>query len=97
MQKDAPIVRVIELLVTEDREEHIARHGVEVHEAEEVALGEHLALRSRDGHYLLIGQTDAGRYLTVVVGPRGGGVYGLVTARDADRAERRLYQRRRGY
>jgi hypothetical protein len=29
------------------------------------------------------------------VAPRGGGVFGLVTARDADDAERRLYLRHR--
>ena len=47
------------------------------------------------GRYLLIGNTEAGRYLAVVLGPRGRGVYGLITARDADQAERRLYQRHR--
>jgi hypothetical protein len=67
-----------------------------VEEAEEVAFGEHLALRSRQRRYALVGQTVAGRYLKVIVAPRGGGVYGLVTALDASEAERRLYRRHTG-
>lgn len=88
-------MRIYELIVEAGREEHIARHQVSVAEAEEVVFGRHVVYRVRQGYYGLNGQTDAGRYLTVIVAPRGRGVYGLVTARDADRAERRLFERRR--
>ena len=88
-------MRIYELVVEPGREEHIARHHVNVAEAEDVAFGRHRAFRTRDGYYGLIGQTTAGRYLTVIVAPRGSGVYGLVTARDSDLSERRLYQRNR--
>ena len=81
-------MRIYELIVEAGREEHIARHQVSVAEAEEVVFGRHVVYRVRQGYYGLIGQTDAGRYLTVIVAPRGRGVYGLVTARDAGRAER---------
>ena len=88
-------MRIHELIIEPDREEHIARHHVSIAEVEEVALGNYFISRTRQGYYRLIGQTAAGRYLVVIVGSRGGGVYGLVTARDADEAERRRYQRQR--
>ena len=88
-------MRIYDLIVEPGREEHIARHHVKVEEAEEVAFGNHALYRTRQGRYVLVGQTEAGRYLTLIVAPRGHGVYGLVTARDASDFERRLYQRRR--
>lgn len=88
-------MRVIELIIAPDREEHIARHSVTLVEVEQVAYGTPYISRTRQGRYRLIGQTDAGRYLTVFVASRGRDVYGLVTARDATDSERRLYQDRR--
>jgi uncharacterized DUF497 family protein len=43
----------------------------------------------------VIGQTDGGRYLTIIVVPRRGAFY-VVTARDATTNERRAYRQRRG-
>jgi uncharacterized DUF497 family protein len=73
--------------------EHIARHGVEPEEVEAVVYGAFAVTRSRRGTYRLIGQTDAGRLLTVFLAPRGEGVFAVVTARDATDAERRTYRR----
>ncbi len=88
-------MRIYELVIEPDREEHIARHHTSIEDVEEIAFGRHATFRARQGYYGVVGQTNGGRYLTVFVAPRGGGVYGLVTARDADQAERRLYQRHR--
>ena len=88
-------MRIYELVVEPDREDHIARHGVTVEEVEEVVFGRPLIQRSRQQRFRLTGQTDAGRYLTIFLGSRGGGVYGLITARSATQAERRTYQARR--
>lgn len=87
-------MKVYELIVEPGREEHIARHNISVDEVEEVVFATPYITRTRQGRYRLIGQTNAGRYLTIIVAPRGRGVYGLVTARDADESERRLYQRK---
>lgn len=84
-------MRIYELIIEPGREEHIARHGVTIEEVEEVVFGTPLIRRARQGRYHVIGQTDAGRYLAVFLAPRESGVYGLVTARDADPSERRLY------
>jgi uncharacterized DUF497 family protein len=85
------IVRIYELIVEPGREEHIARHQVQVAEVEEVVFGVPIVHRTRQDRYRLIGQTHAGRYLTIFVAPRGRGVYGLITAREATDAERRVY------
>ncbi len=61
----------------------------------EVVSSNVFARRTRQGYLRLIGQTVAGRYLTVFVAPRGGGEYGLATARDATLPERRQYQQHR--
>jgi len=86
-------VRIYELVIEPGREEHIARHHVSVAEVEEVIFGTPFIRRARQGRYHIIGQTEAGRYLAIFVAPRGQGVYGLVTARDADDAECRAYLR----
>jgi len=86
-------VKIYELIIEPGREEHIARHQVSVAEVEEVIFSAPFIRKARQGRYHIIGQTEAGRYLTIFVAPRGRGVYGLVTARDAGDAERRAYLR----
>ncbi len=83
-------MKIYELVIEPGREEHIARHQVTV---EEVIFGAPFIRKARQGRYHIIGQTEAGRYLAVFVAPRGRGVYGLVTARDADDVERSAYLR----
>jgi hypothetical protein len=83
-------MRIYEPIIEPGREEHIVRHQVSV---EEVIFGVPFIRKARLGRYHIIVQTEAGRYLTVFVAPREQGVYGLVTARDADDAERRAYLR----
>jgi uncharacterized protein len=86
-------VKIYELIIEPGREEHIARHHVSIAEVEEVIFGVPFIRKARQERYSIIGRTHAGRYLAVFVAPRGQGVYGLVTARDADDAERRAYLR----
>ena len=74
-------------------EEHIARHGVTPAEVEEVTANRPFTTRGRKDRYRLIGQTDAGRLLTVIIAPRDSGAAYVLTARDATREERRAYQR----
>jgi uncharacterized DUF497 family protein len=86
---------IYDLVIDEDRENHIARHDVEASEAREVIFGDHYAQRERHGYYRCTGQTDAGRYLSVFVAPIEPGIFALVTARDATDAERRQYRAHR--
>ncbi|MEM7118271.1 MAG: hypothetical protein AAF614_37935 [Chloroflexota bacterium] len=43
----------------------------------------------------MIGQTEDGRYLTIILAPQGKGVFYPITARDATQAERRLLKRKK--
>lgn len=60
-----------DFLWPEDRIEHIARHGVEPTEVEQVCFGQSLVRRAKsEGDnpvYYVLGQTEAGRYLLCVV------------------------------
>jgi uncharacterized DUF497 family protein len=93
--KRCKVVRIYELIIEPGREEHIACHQVSVSEVEEVIFGEPFIRKARSGRCHVIGQTEAGRYLAVFIAPREYGVYGLVTARDADYAERKAYLQHR--
>jgi uncharacterized DUF497 family protein len=75
---------------------HIARHGVIPDEVEEVCHGQHVDLQSYQGRIILIGPTQAGRVLAVVLDPQAGDVYYPITARPASRKERRYYQQQKG-
>lgn len=44
------------------------------------------------GTYVTLGRTFAGRYLMVALRPLGKGVFKVLTARDMDSRERRIYR-----
>ena len=71
-----------------------SRHGVRLEEVEQTCYGEDRHVRrSREGLYKLFGRSEAGRYLLVVLAEVGQGVWRLVTAREMNDGERRLYRR----
>lgn len=75
--------------------EHIARHNVEIDEAESVFDNKPLVLRTQGNKYIAIGQTDEGRYLAVVFVSKPGRTR-VITARDlSDREKKRLKRRRK--
>ena len=81
----------------EENEEHIARHGVEWWEAEEVLLDAQRFPLSRGWYrgeyrYGIAGETREGRRLVVVFTRRAGKLR-VVTARLASPREIRLYER----
>jgi uncharacterized protein len=84
-----------ELVWSEDRIGHIARHGVHPEEFEEACFGRSLVRRiktlGKNPAYQVFGQTVEGRYLFCVVirFPDGRGL--PVTARPMTEKERRRY------
>ena len=85
----------------DDDIEHIAHHGVEPEEVEEIVYEDcHPSWVVRGGRRgvrelrrILFGQTCAGRYLVAVIAPYAQrGVWRAVTARDMERQSRRRYQ-----
>ena len=97
MRRGRGIVRFRELACDDENVEHIARHGVELHEVQEVVDSERFYMaRLRGRRYKIIGQTDAGRYLFIAIDRNWDSDFEVVTARTADADERRMFQRHVG-
>ena len=77
----------------EETAEHLwKKHRVRVHEAEQVVFSaDKFIFRSRQGRYLILGQTEGGRYLLVVVENLYRRACDLVTAREMTPRERHRY------
>ena len=72
---------------------HIARHEVTRDEVEEACRGQPVISETYKGRLRVVGPTRSGRMLTVILSPEDDeGVYYPVTARSADRKERRNYE-----
>ena len=76
---------------------HIARHDVIPEEVEEVCHGQPITSQTYKGRLRVVGPTRNRRMLTAILAPtEQPGVYYPVTARPADRKERRHYEQQRG-
>ena len=71
--------------------EHIADHGVQCWECEQIFRWRPQVRRARDDRYLALGATESGRHLLVVFRYLGNGVIRVITARDMTARERRSY------
>lgn len=75
--------------------DHIADHGVTPDEVEEVAFeGSPYIRKGKQGSRYLYGKTTGGRYLFIVYVLSDEGRTQVITARDMDHKERRLYLKR---
>ncbi|MFE2408682.1 hypothetical protein ACFVSN_21775 [Kitasatospora sp. NPDC057904] len=86
-----------EIYWTERSEEHIARHGVEPEEVEDVVFSRpHWFARGRESTTLCHGVTQSGRYLLVVLVTSAAvpSAWYCATARDMTAAEKRLFLKR---
>lgn len=75
---------------------HVARHGVTTREVEAVYRGLFVFGSAYGGRFTIIGRTDGGRMLTIVLEPFAASHYYPVTARPSSRAERRQYEAEQG-
>jgi uncharacterized DUF497 family protein len=94
-------MRIDELIWDEWNIEHIAKHGVEPEEIESLIGGYHLARRAGTTpyglpRYHLYGTTHAGRHLFVVLDREAGNVFYVVTARDMDDSQKRVFRKAKG-
>jgi hypothetical protein len=87
-------MRRVDIEWDDDSVDHIALHQVEPDEVEEVLRGRYLLERGRQGRYRILGQSDAGRYLFVVMARRRSYAYRVVTARDMTPSERKRFKRK---
>jgi len=73
---------------------HIERHQFSPEEVEEVFDGGYKVRRARQGLYIALGETLDGCLAFVVFRRLSKGVIRVVTARDMENNERRLYRRK---
>jgi uncharacterized DUF497 family protein len=73
---------------------HIARHEFSPEEVEEVFAGGHKVRRTRQERYIALGETFDGRLAFVVFRRLPRGRIRVITARDMDDSERRLFRRK---
>jgi uncharacterized DUF497 family protein len=82
-----------EVMWTEDSEAHIARHGVQPSEVEQALYGRpRLRTAGRDGTTLVLGTSNQGRHLLVVIAEAADGRDFVVTAREMTDTEKRLFR-----
>ncbi len=75
--------------------EHVERHGLRRAEVEQVVSNSRSRwLRSGRERYIVLGQTDSGLFVKVVLDPLEHGRYYPVTAYDMSEAEKQAYRRR---
>ena len=74
---------------------HIARHSVEPEEVEEACFaGKPFIFKARENRYIALGQTENGRYLTIIFQHLEQNRAKVITARAMSEAERKIYKRR---
>jgi uncharacterized DUF497 family protein len=73
---------------------HIERHQFSPEEVEEVFDGAYKVRRTRQGLHIALGETLDGRLAFVVFRRLSKGIIRVVTARDMENNERRLYRRK---
>lgn len=78
----------------DDNISHIERHQFTPEEVEEVFVGGHKIRRARQRLYIALGETFDGRLAFVVFRLQSRGIVRVITARDMDDSERRLYRRK---
>lgn len=71
-----------------------SKHSITLNEVEEACLSDKRHVRKgKEGLYKLFSQTDAGRYILVVLLNLGDSNWKVVTAREMTDSERQLYKK----
>jgi uncharacterized DUF497 family protein len=78
----------------DDNVSHIERHQFTPEDVEGVFAGDYKVRRTRQKLYLALGETLDGRLAFVVFRRLPGGTIRVITARDMDDSERRLFRRK---
>lgn len=90
-------MRIREFEWDEDNVLHLELgHGVSEEEAEEVFVVRPLFRKTKRGHYVVLGPTREGRFLTIVFENRGQGMARVITGWDMTRSEAAYWRKERG-
>jgi len=83
-------MKIYKLDWDEENISHIAEHNATKKEVVEACSGKHLTFKTKNNRYLIYGRTKSGRYLLVILTRLGRG-FRVITARDMNPNERKLY------
>ena len=89
-------MKITEIVWDDETIEHIARHSVISSEVEEMFFGEThpFVEKGRENLYIVMGQTNTGRYIFTVVKLTGKGKAKIITAREMSDKDKKHYKRR---
>ena len=87
------IVKIDSLEWDEENIGHIARHGVEPDEVEDICYGINITRRCGKSRYIISGQTKAGRYLNIVVEVVSRAQFRPITAYPMNETQKNRYKR----
>jgi uncharacterized protein len=73
---------------------HVARHEYAPEEVEEIFAGDYKIRRARQKRYIALGETFDGRLAFIVFRRLPGGLIRVITARNMNDGERRLFRRK---
>ena len=92
-------IEIDQLVWDKENIEHIARHDILTHEVEEACIDQEIIVRtSYGGRYLVTGKTAEGKLISIVLDPEEiKDCYYVVTARSANKKERREYDKNQTY
>ena len=68
-------------------------HGIKPEEAEEVFAVKPLFRKTKRGHYVAMGPTIDGRFLTLVFELKGHGIARIITGWDMEQAEKKYWRK----
>jgi uncharacterized DUF497 family protein len=87
-------VRIVDLEWDDINIGHIAKHGVNPHEIEDICFGLNLSEKEGNDRFILSGKTNDGRYLNIVLEEIGKGIFRPITAFEMSEKYRKRYKKR---
>jgi hypothetical protein len=76
---------------------HIARHGIDPIEVEDICFEKHFANKGRYGRYVLYGQSHTGRYIKLILERLYDHVFRTITAYDMTESEKHNYKSKKSW
>jgi len=90
-------MKINSLTWNDDDIEHIADHGINPAEIEDMCFNQHISIKGRYGRYVLYGQSSEGRYIKLILERLYDHVYRPVTAYDMTESEKHNYKIKRSW
>jgi len=90
-------MKIISLEWNDDNIEHVALHGINSAEVEDVCFNSHIAVKGRFGRYILYGQSSAGRFIKLILAKLYDHIFRCVTAYDMIESEKHKYKLKKSW